>query len=128
MPLAAVDFLAAILPPLGASHFGGLARWALDARRAGGKFALMVTGPPRGLPPMVYLSALPCPVARVPPQGRYAEHARGGAASGEPFCSPLPFVWLTRLASSVTSFQYRIASISLAFIFYRFDYRDEYMG
>lgn len=33
-----------------------------------------------------------------------------------PVCSPLPFVWLIRFASSATSFQYRIASISFSFV------------
>jgi len=39
MPLAPVDFLATILPALGASHLGGLDRLALDARGTGGGLA-----------------------------------------------------------------------------------------
>ena len=31
MPLASLDVLAPIIPPLGATHLGGLDRWALDA-------------------------------------------------------------------------------------------------
>ena len=39
MPFTPCDFLAAILPTLGATHLGGLARWALDADGARGGLA-----------------------------------------------------------------------------------------
>ena len=65
MPLAPFDFLAAVIPTLGATHLGGLDRLAIDAHGTGG-----------GLAPRLHAGPLtqcldhffPCPV--VAPLGK----------------------------------------------------------